>query len=372
MMDGRAKLADAMMTAGSYGPAAQVLAQHLNGHPEDPDALYLYGTALYRTNNFPLAAEVFARLAMMRPHDARAHYSVGITMIKLGRIDAARTALESALRADPDFGAARTKLTELASAPASSQPSSPSQTPEQVNAERLVAGKQLVTGGRALSSFLDRYVFAALFGAVGLLIVMRRPTAGLRGIAEFFFFLTPGRTPSDLRDQLEFMEKNGASESQLQAVRAELAEAEAALEVTIDGLATVVQVAGGILAVLAVLVTVHALLLARSTRYQIFESRIDIREGVLTQRLDSVWLYQLADVYFEQPLWLALTGHARLKLRTNKVNLRGRPVIRSITAMVHTQPAVQERPAKFLQKMFHELRDRALVEGLAIKKFWVE
>lgn len=365
-MDPKLKLANAMMNAGSYGPAAQVLGQYLAAHPNNPEGLYLLGTAQFRSNHLDAAARTFVRLIELQPNDPRACYSFGITMLQQGDTATARDAFERALRLDPGFVAARQRLAALGGA--SSEEPRPGPPQDGPGAK----GKLLVSGHRAVSSMLGRFLTAALLGAVGLFIVARRPTAGLQGIAEFFFFLTPGRPAQDLREQLEFMERNNANESQLRAVREELAEAEAALAVTVDRLATALQVAGAVLAVIAAAMIVHGFLLALSTRYQIFEGRIDIREGVLVRKLDSIWLYQIAGVHFEQPLWLAFVGHARLRLATDKFSLRGKPISRSIVGMTRMNPRVDERGAQFMVGLFHELRDSALTQGVAIKKFWVQ
>lgn len=366
-MDPKVKYATAMMNAGSYGPAAQVLGQYLGSHPSDPEALYLLGTAQFRTSNFAAASNTFVKLVSLRPNDPRAHYSFGITMIQLGQLAAARDALETTLRLDPGFTAARQRLAEVAQSGHSHQDG-----PPKTDTDPATKGRLVVSGRRAVSSMLARFVSSALLAAVGWWIVATRPTAGLSGIAEFFFFLTPGRPARDLREQLEFMERSGASKAQIRAVREELAEAEAALAVTVDRLATLLQAIGVVLVVVGAALIIHGLLLALSTRYQIFEGRIDIREGVLIRRLDSIWLYQVAGVHFEQPLWLAIVGHARLRLMTDKVTPRGRPVTRTITAMIDTEPPVEEPPARFMEGLFHELRDSALSQGVAIKKFWVQ
>lgn len=365
-MDPKVKYATAMMNAGSYGPAAQVLGQYLGAHPGDPEALYLLGTAQFRTSNFAAASDTFVKLVSVRPNDPRAHYSFAITMIQLGQLAAARDALETTLRIDPSYNAARQRLAELPVGSAQTDHDGPPKT------DTDTKGRLLVSGRRAVSSMLARFVYSALLGALGWWIVATRPTAGLSGIAEFFFFLTPGRPARDLREQLEFMERSGASKAQLQAVREELADAEAALAVTVDRLATLLQAIGVVLVVAGAVMIIHGLLLALSTRYQIFEGRIDIREGVFIRRLDSIWLYQVAGVHFEQPLWLAIVGHARLRLMTDKVSPRGRPVTRTIIAMIDTEPPVDEPPSRFMEGLFHELRDSALAQGVAIKKFWVQ
>ncbi|WP_026208940.1 PH domain-containing protein [Catelliglobosispora koreensis] len=364
-MDGHLKLADGLMRAGSYAPAAQVLGHYLGSHPSDPDALYAYGTAMYRTNNLQAAADAFVKLVALRPNDPWAHYSVGITMLAMGDKQTAREAFTTALRVAPDFSAARQKLAQLGQS-AAPPPNGGAADPG------AAKGQLVVSGRRAISSLLGRFLLAALLGALGFYLVVARPTAGLRGIADFFFFLTPGRRASDLREQLEFMQRSGASQAQLRAVREELAAAEAALDVTVSRMASALQLLGFLLVVSAAVMIFHGVLLALSTRYQIFEGRIDIKEGVLTRRLDSVWLYQVASVHFEQPLWLALVGHARLRLVTDKIGRRGKPVTRTIVGMTATEPPVRERPAAFMENLFHELRDHALGQGLTIKKFWVQ
>lgn len=372
-MDGRLKLAHALMNARNYASATQVLGQHLARHPDSAEALYLLGTAQYRRQEHPAAVRTFTRLVSLRPDDVQAAYSLGISLLAVDRPEDARREMERTLALDPGFMPARRRLAEMGIGPSTPPHTAQQDAPGSAPAGTVVsgAGELLVSAGRAVTSLVGRFASATALGILGLFLVVRRSDAGLDGVAEFFF-LVPGRPVSDLRDQLAFMQRSGASEAQLAAVRAELANAEAALADTVDQLATGLQVIGAVLALGAVLVVLHGVLLAWSTRYRVFQNRIDIHEGVVVRRLDSVWLYQLAGVHFEQPLWLALFGHARLRLTTDKVDRRGRPVTRTIVGMTRIRPPVSERPAAFMEDLFHELRDQALSQGVAIKKFWVQ
>jgi uncharacterized membrane protein YdbT with pleckstrin-like domain len=69
------------------------------------------------------------------------------------------------------------------------------------------------------------------------------------------------------------------------------------------------------LVILGVLFGLHTFLSARSTRYDIYQRRIDVADGVFNRRLRSTWVYEIKDIEYQQPFFLLITRNALIRLR---------------------------------------------------------
>jgi Flp pilus assembly protein TadD len=95
-VDNRVIYAKKILDAGNTSAAMQVLRQRLGMAPSDVDALHLYATAQMRAGQLSGAAQTWIRLIRLRPGSAQAHYQLGITLQRMGRLAEARTAFANA------------------------------------------------------------------------------------------------------------------------------------------------------------------------------------------------------------------------------------------------------------------------------------
>ena len=93
----------------------------------------------------------------------------------------------------------------------------------------------------------------------------------------------------------------------------------------------------------------------QTTRYRIFERRIDFTSGIFLRRTDSIWLYEIADITFEQPFFLLICGTGQIVVRTEKRTYR----IQAI------------QPTREMRSLWENLRDAALAQRRDIKSVWV-
>lgn len=102
-----------LMREGRNREAARLLRAHLDAHPNDSNALHLYGSAAYGDGNYWVAEKVFRAMANMPGAQGVTHYSLGLSLEKLGREQEALAAFESALQATPPYLPAEDKVREL-------------------------------------------------------------------------------------------------------------------------------------------------------------------------------------------------------------------------------------------------------------------
>lgn len=88
-----------------------------------------------------------------------------------------------------------------------------------------------------------------------------------------------------------------------------------ALAFAIATVAAVAIAAVGLL--LAAGVWVHTALLRRSTRYRITDRSIDIERGIISRRIDTLPLWRVKDVEFQQSITERMLGTARIFVMTS-------------------------------------------------------
>lgn len=91
------------------------------------------------------------------------------------------------------------------------------------------------------------------------------------------------------------------------------------------------------------------------TTYSIYERRIDIAAGYFSRKTQSIWSFEMEKVELERNLWLILT-------RTSRIVIHAKEEKHNITGI---------RNHKFMTKLWHEMRDAALVERRNMKKWWI-
>jgi Flp pilus assembly protein TadD len=112
----RAGLADdvsALLAAGRSVEALQRTEQALLVSPRDAQTRFVHGVVLMELRRDAEAAELFTRIAQEFPELPEPFNNLGLLHARAGRLDAARVALEAALRNDPGHRAARANLAEV-------------------------------------------------------------------------------------------------------------------------------------------------------------------------------------------------------------------------------------------------------------------
>jgi len=112
----RAGLADdvsALLAAGRSAEALQRTEQALLVSPRDAQTRFVHGVVLMELRRDAEAAELFTRIAQEFPELPEPFNNLGLLHARAGRLDAARVALEAALRNDPGHRAARANLAEV-------------------------------------------------------------------------------------------------------------------------------------------------------------------------------------------------------------------------------------------------------------------
>lgn len=111
-----ATLADDVTTLLAQGRASEALQrtqQALLVSPRDAQTRFVHGVVLMELGRDAEALEVFTRIAQEFPELPEPLNNIALLHARAGRLDAARAALESALRNDPGHRAARANLAEV-------------------------------------------------------------------------------------------------------------------------------------------------------------------------------------------------------------------------------------------------------------------
>jgi Flp pilus assembly protein TadD len=113
---GHAALADdvgALLAAGRPAEALQRTEQALLVAPRDAQTRFVHGVVLMELRRDAEALELFTRVAQEFPELPEPQNNIALLHARNGRLEAARVALESALRNDPGHRAARANLAEV-------------------------------------------------------------------------------------------------------------------------------------------------------------------------------------------------------------------------------------------------------------------
>ena len=350
--------------AGDYAGAERLLRAVLADDPSSAEARYLLGLACYRMGRFGEAVATFRALLDDHPDDHRIMYSLGIALEKHGDLAGAREGLSHSLVAKPDFAEAREKLESLSarsgSAGSVEDSGGGTTTLAALLEDRTDAashGNLLSSGRRRISSMAGRFVVGGIFAAVGSMLALNpstRPSAGLARLTML------GRTPAFYRARLEEIRDPGLPGDRsaprfTASVEADLARAVSDLFDRTRVIDELLEGTGFILLSIGALIVAWSALAAVLTRYEIFTHRIDITRGVVQRQTDTIWLYEINDVVYQQPWWLLLTGNARIAVTTDS---RRHHIVGFGTAAM-------------TRRRWSEIRDGALSERRAMRRWWI-
>jgi tetratricopeptide (TPR) repeat protein len=108
-----------------------------------------------------------------------------------------------------------------------------------------------------------------------------------------------------------------------------------------------------------ILIWVILLLGSNTTKYHVYEGRIDITSGVVYSRTTSIWLFEIEQVFLTRTLWNRLTGDAVLHIIEG---VSSRPLHWKMTGL---------GDHIFVRKLWEEMRDSALVRRRLMKRWWI-
>jgi tetratricopeptide (TPR) repeat protein len=95
--------------AGAVEPASRCVALR----PLDPSERLLLGTAYLHENDVAKAREQFMTAEQLAPHNATAHFDLGLCSVRQHQVEDASKEFEAALQENPQFTAALSQLAEL-------------------------------------------------------------------------------------------------------------------------------------------------------------------------------------------------------------------------------------------------------------------
>lgn len=320
--------AERLLHEERFHEAEQLLHQVVTANATLPRAWDLLGTAHFRLGDTSKAIEAFRRGLELAPGDPDRHFRLASLSRQVGDVKAAEEHLRVSLQLRPDFPQARDALARLGRQPTS------------VDAG---AGELQYEGNRSLRSYAPRFLFAVALAVLALL----RLGGALRSEGLSDTLSGVGRA----QDRLDRLVATGFDSAAVSSARDSLARAEeraASWESVLDVAAWSVLALAGVLVILA-------LVGSRLTHYRIHDRRIDITEGVLRRRRNSVWLYEITDTVYVQPLPLLLVGSGRLSLKTD----RG------------TQDLIGFASSRQMAALWEEIRDAVVVQRHEIKGVWL-
>ena len=100
-------------SAGQSGAAVQRLQRLITAKPSDPAPRFLLGVIFADTQRNADAIDIFDRLTLDHAELAEAHNNLAVLHSAAGDYDKARTALELALRGNPDYAVAQENLGDV-------------------------------------------------------------------------------------------------------------------------------------------------------------------------------------------------------------------------------------------------------------------
>ena len=102
-----------LLSRGDPNGALQLAERAAAANPKDPQARFLHGVVLMDLQRDDAAMEVFTQLTQEYPELPDPYNNIALLQARAGRLEAARQALETALRNDPGHRAARANLGQV-------------------------------------------------------------------------------------------------------------------------------------------------------------------------------------------------------------------------------------------------------------------
>ena len=104
LVDHTIEFAQFLATRGKLDDAIDMLRNAIVRHPDDPQPCVTLGNVMLRAGRQRDALAFYDMALQRNPNFAAAHFNAGVALTMLGKLDAARTATETALKLDPELG----------------------------------------------------------------------------------------------------------------------------------------------------------------------------------------------------------------------------------------------------------------------------
>ncbi len=323
---------------GKFYEAENLLRMLLKANSGDSQSWHFLGNSRYRRGDYDQAIVAYRERLRLEP-SAVAHYSLAVALLRVEQQEEALELLHRALELQPNMSEARAilaKLDPLVDHPKVGQPVSTPSLSRLIDQGKIGPGPLRYQGSRLLRSYIGHFALAGVLALAGL-----TGMAGARRLQPVADWLAGVQMA---RDQHEIGPVAPVTGRNLKAA-----------EDWADNLNTLFFVFFGGLVVLAIGLVGHAVLSCEGTRYSVYERRVDFTQGVAKRATDSVWLYEVTDIKFAEPLTLRLGRTASIVLQTEKEQSR---IIGTSTA-------------SDMHLLWVEMRDQSLVQRKSIKGVWV-
>jgi tetratricopeptide (TPR) repeat protein len=324
------------LSSGDYPAAARLLKAHLTDHPNDLAAVRDLGLVSYQVGQYQQAINLLYPLLRTDPADHQMLAAYGLALKGVGRHTDAASVLEKALvhRDSPQLRAALAEAIQLArhgtdtGRQNNTRPRTPTAGHDRPLADDLdtrainskspseaaapMRGRALFTWHRRITSFGRFWVGLVLIGVAAGIAIAGLPAKLASGDAYGTHVHHPATT----------------------------------------GLL--------IMAGVGIALLVHAALSTILTRYRVYERRIDFECGILFQRRNPIWLYDITDLSLTRSPLLILTGTAAIELRYDTAK-KG----------AGSERLVAVRSSARMREFLEQIQENVLRERRAMKKIWI-
>lgn len=313
---------------GKINESIKVFEAFLTQKPNHVPAAYLLGVCYFRKQQFSQAELQLRKAISLDDSHYNAHYYLGLSLERQNRLSDALVEYKLALAIKPDFQEAQNKLNAHSQAVSPAVPVVKSEKlvrsevkePELIQVERVsldreltaeelvrgrISGNLLYEGNRRPSSFSGAFLFANLCLLVSV-----------------FLWITTLRTPY----------------------------------VGLVSSEAVVSTA------LFIFIWLLLWINSRTTKYTVYEHRIDFQTGIFSKRERSIWIYQIEDTWLNRSFFNLLTNDASVHFKVTGLETLNKKQDLEITGLGNY---------RFMKNFWEEIRDATFKHRWALKKWWV-
>lgn len=293
--------------------ARPLFAEVVESSDDNFEALYKLGVCDFRLKKFKEAGASFSALIEVEPKNSLAWYYLGLTKERQGDKDKAIEKYHMALLIDPDLDVAQKKLAELGIEPTI------------VGEPKRTVFETQDEDGPGMLLYSSKY---------------RRPTSFSTHIAILVF--------SSIFFTLLYLD------AYLNIISI----------YSRDIFGSIADSFGLMLYMIIIFLPTFVDLILRSvtTKYDIYERRIDIRKGILFHTHISIWLFEIVNIKLSKNPVDLLTRNSRIALQTQDGSY-------SLLGLV--KPKNEGESNNFTLALFNELRSAVREQRGAVKKVWI-
>ncbi|MFN8441377.1 MAG: tetratricopeptide repeat protein [Caldilineaceae bacterium] len=246
----------ALLKAGKIAEAAKAFRLITTKQKDNLQALFLLGVCHHKLQQYQQAEAMFRNIISLRSNYAQAHYYLGLVLELQNKPQEAKQAFQKALSCKPDFAEAKKKLEQYASHHDSRvQSFLRPPQPSTLGQSILPQGGLIIQGHRRMCSFSFTYLIMLMLYGLGAMSLLVAPQDETHLILFFW----------------------------------------------------------GTILLMALFIR------SRSTKYSIFENRIDYSSGILFRQSHSLWMYQIEQTSLSRSFFNLFTGDARIQIQSSDI-----------------------------------------------------